>query len=251
MRALLIIVGVGCKSHAKPLPEAVLGEWEVLCRTDSEAKGSCPGKEDDGLYKILRPGGELEAGSKKTHVVEHGHWQLTGDELELTEEGGGMKLVDRYRAHMDGDHLVLWSTSGFGTVYGRAGAAFEPAATKTTNGGATDHEIGGIRYTISLPGKYRLSRDDNNRQVWSPASGTGFTVRLVAEDEKPPCNPAEYGGTTGASETVEGVERETDIGLSLCLHDHVLACSAGHTRGYLEKTEMDAALLLCKTLRVR
>jgi hypothetical protein len=251
-----------CKSKPqKPLAEAIIGEWEVLCRVDDATKSSCLSKEDSGLYEIFQPGGALESGSRKTNVVEHGHWNLTGDQLVLTVEGGGMRLTDEYRARMAGDRLLLWSLHGWGKVMGRVGAPFE-AATAPTSRGKTTKEIGGIRYTISLPSTYRLARDDNRRQQWVPVSGDGFTVRLSlgarAQEEVDgkfvtrPCNEDDYGGTTGASETINGVERDTDIGKSFCLAntDLALGCSAGHTRGYLEEKEKSAALALCTSLQI-
>ena len=41
----------------KPRPEAILGEWDVWCRTDAKAIATCIGKENDGLYKRFLPGG--------------------------------------------------------------------------------------------------------------------------------------------------------------------------------------------------
>ena len=51
---------------------------------------------------------------------------------------------------------------------------------------------------------------------------------------------------------VDGVERDTSIGLTLCIADreNSLHCSSEHTRGYLEKPEQEAALALCKSLQL-
>ena len=57
--ALLVLVCACQCGPSRPLPEAILGEWEVLCRTDSESKATCLGKENDGLYKHFLPGGQL------------------------------------------------------------------------------------------------------------------------------------------------------------------------------------------------
>ena len=243
VRLVILTLLVACKAKpAKPLAEAILGEWETLCRTDAESKSACLGKEDYGLYEILSPDGTLEAGSRRTHVSERGRWQLDGDHLTLIEEGGGMQLVDEYRARMDGDHLVLWSQRGFGKVLGRVGAPFEPAATVTTSG-KTSHAIGDVHYTITLPDAYRLARDDNNRQTWEPSSGAGFKVLLVlsprAQDivdgkpVTPPCSDRDYGGRTGASQTIDGVERDTDVSKSFCIPDSGRAVVLGGTHARL------------------
>ena len=68
----------------------------------------------------------------------------------------------------------------------------------------------------------------------------------------PPCNPYDYGGVSGSASEIDGVQRDTSIGLSICLEhsEQVVMCSAEHTRGFLEKTELDAALALCKSFAV-
>ena len=64
----------------------------------------------------------------------------------------------------------------------------------------------------------------------------------------PPCNDYDYGGVLLSGDTIDGVERDTSIGVSRCLDDAVLMCRAEHSRGYLEKAEQDAALALCNSL---
>lgn len=71
----------------------ILGEWEVWCRTDNEVTASCLGKEDSGLFKHFLPGGKLVSGARSGTAME-GTWTLTGDELLLVFEGGGMRLQE-------------------------------------------------------------------------------------------------------------------------------------------------------------
>lgn len=258
-----LILVVACNGGpSRPLAEEILGEWEVLCRTDKESTATCLGQENRGMYKTFLPGGKLVSGAR-TGISMDGAWTLTGDELVLAFEGGGMRIQERYRARIEGGKLVLWfPAQEFGSVLGRVGAAFEPAASKQSAGGPTSHAIGGVSYTLALPPDYRLARDDNNRQEWSPSTNTGFIVKLSVSarsqtqvDGKwvtPPCNDYDYGGVSGSGSVIDGVERDTSIGLSVCLdgRDQVLMCSAEHTRGYLEKAELDAALALCRSLVV-
>jgi hypothetical protein len=107
-----------------------------------------------------------------------------------------------------------------------------------------------------------LVRDDNQRQQWAPACGDGLTVRLTLSPRPqtqvdgvfvtPPCNEFDYGGISGSSNTIDGIEREISIGKSFCLEgsDQVLMCSAEHTRGWLAEAEKDPALALCTSMTI-
>lgn len=261
--ALVTLLG-SCKGHkpTRPLAEAIVGEWDEWCHTDKQLTSTCLGKDDFGLYKVFEPGGGLEAGSHKTGVRDHGSWSLSGDEVVLTFDGGDTQLTERYRARIDDDRLVLWDAErGFGSVLGRAGTTFAPAAGPTTTGGLVTHRIGGVRYTIGLPSGYRLARDDNDRQRWEAGAGAGLEVELTLSpraheevDGKPVVTPCSHGdpGVSSSGQTIHGIERVTGTGLSICIDpgEQALACSAGHSRGYLEPSEKDAALALCRSLKI-
>ncbi len=260
--ALLVLVCASGCGPSRPLAEAILGDWEVLCRTDSASTATCLGKENDGLYKHFQPGGTLVAGAVGGTAMT-GTWTLRGDELELAFEGGGLHLGETYRARIEDGKLVLWYPSGkFGSVLGRVGAAFEPAPSKTSSDERTSHEIGGVGYQLALPADYRLVRDDNNRQQWAPSAGAGFAVRLTLSpraqtqvDGKfvtPPCDDRDHGRGLGSGEMIDGVQRDTSVGTSICLEgtDKTLMCSTEHTRGYLEQAEKDTALGFCQSLVV-
>jgi hypothetical protein len=258
----LVFVGACTVGPSRPLAEAILGEWEVLCRTDQEPTATCLGKEDRGMYKRFLAAGKLVSGAREG-IAMHGTWTLTDGELVLAFEGGGMKLVEAYKARIEDDRLVLWNPQrGFGAVHGRVGAPFAPVAGKQSAGERTSHAIGGVGYTIALPAGYRLSRDDNERQKWSPAFGAGFIVELSVSPRPqrqvegqwvtPPCDDRDYGGVASSRAVIDGLQRDTSIGRSVCLDgsDRVLSCSAEHTRGFLEKAEMDDALALCNSIAV-
>lgn len=107
-----------------------------------------------------------------------------------------------------------------------------------------------------------MTRDEKTKQAWAPGSGDGFEVSLSASprartevDGKwvtPPCNAHDHGGVSGSSGVVAGAEREISIGTTFCIDPEglALACSAGHTRGYLQELEKDAALALCKSIKL-
>ncbi|HEY8379861.1 MAG TPA: hypothetical protein VIK91_25395 [Nannocystis sp.] len=260
LSAFLLVLA--CSDPPKPLGEAILGEWERLCATDEESTANCPGKDAVVLIKRFEPGGRVVLRSDKGSDMV-GTWTLTGDELEEKFSGAGLTLTSKHRARIADGRLVLWDLEGrFGAVYGRLGATFEPAPSQESTAGQTRHTIAGVAYTIALPSGYRLSRDDNDRQEWSPASGEGFVVRLSSAPRAkrevdgqwvtPPCDPIAYGGVLTNSQDVGGVPRDVSIGRTLCLEgsDRALSCSAEHTRGYLEQSEMDAALALCDSLAV-
>lgn len=262
MLSLLVACGA-CTSPPRPLPEAILGEWELLCRTDSEATSNCLGKEDSGLYKNFGADGKVVIGARTGSSMQ-GTWKLEGEILLLEFNGGGMRLEEVYEARIADDRLVLWYASrGFGSVYGRVGAPFEPAASKTAaSSGPTEHTIGGVGYSLVLPRGYRLSRDDNDRQQWRPAEGGGFTVQLVLSPRPKmmvdgravtqPCD-AGGGGVSSYHNAVGGVERLVSVGTSVCLGDGELglSCDVEHSRGYLEEGERGEAAALCESLAAR
>ncbi|MBW2456078.1 MAG: hypothetical protein JRI68_16285, partial [Deltaproteobacteria bacterium] len=94
-------------ASVRPLREAILGEWERLCSTQSAAAKRCLGREDHGLYKTFQPGGHLTMGSRKTGVVEKGTWRLKGEQLVIELGGGGLRIVEESLVRIDGDHLIL------------------------------------------------------------------------------------------------------------------------------------------------
>jgi len=259
---LLVLAVVGCKGKAQPIEQAILGEWETWCYTDKDT-AECLRKDKDGLRKRFVAGGELvvfrpgdEPSSDKAT------WRLAKDHLFIEASGGGLTLHEDYFARIEDDRLVLWDPDKQrGQVLGRVGAAFAAGDSPITKGGRVTVEKQGQTFTIALPSGYRQTRDDAHKQWWAPASGAGFEVHLSVSkraqtivDGKsvtPPCNDYDYGGISGSSNTIDGVERETSIGTSICLDgtDLVIGCSTEHTRGYLEASEKDAALALCKTIK--
>ncbi len=259
---VLSLVVVAC-NKPKPLPEAILGDWETLCYTDKDS-ANCLSKDEHGLRKTFKSGGVLEVrraqDDRPTSDVTT--WALAGDELTITTSGGGMKLTDIYRARVEDERLVLWDEDHHrGQVLGRAGASFKPADSPSSKGGAQQITLNGQTFSIELPGGYRQTRNDKYKQHWGPTSGEGLTVQLSVTPRAqhnengtfvtPPCNGDDYGGVSSSSQLADGIERETSVGMSLCLEgtEFTLACRAGHTRGYLEPSEKDAALALCKTVR--
>ena len=260
----LALALAACTSHdAAALGDAIVGRWDELCHTDAEAKSTCLGKEDVNVMHTFKTDGTLELTieGRPDQPPMRGTWKLAGDDVTFSFDGGGMAIVEKYRARIADGHLVLWKTDGpFGTVLGRHGAPFTAEASPMTSGGKTRRAIDDVHYTIDLPAGYRLARDDNHRQTWQPAHGAGLEVRLTLGprahklvDNKPvmePCPPGEP-GVSGASETIDGVERETDVGIDICLGpDQSIMCSAGHTRGYLNPDEKPAAIALCKSLAI-
>ena len=260
---LALLAGCGREPEARPLTEAALvGEWEVWCRTDKESTSTCLGKESDGIYKRFDPGGRVAVGARGQGGGEStGSWSLHGDVLTLVFSAGGFTSEERYRARITGGRLVLWKTpSGWGTVLGRTGARFEAASSKRSSAGRTTHSIGGVRYSIALPSGYRLARDDNDRQRWEKGSGKGLSVRLTVAPRSEelvdgrwqpvPCEGPS--GTMTAGQEIDGVARVTAIGLELCLDGGMsLSCMSEHSRGWLEEADKRPALALCESLTLR
>jgi hypothetical protein len=260
-RALAIVALVGCKK-SQPIDKAILGEWETWCYTSKDTV-ECLKKDKDGLHKRFVEGGELVVNRPGDEPSsDKATWRLAKDHLFIEISGGGLKLQEDYFARIDDGRLVLWDrANGRGQVLGRVGAAFAAGDSPISKGGRVSVTKQGTTFTIALPGGYRQTRDDEYKQNWAPASGAGFEVHLSvtkrAQTEvdgkfvTPACNDNDYGGISGSSGMVDGVERETSIGTSICLDgtDLVIMCSTEHTRGYLEPGEKDAALALCKTIK--
>src|SRR5262249_30320285 len=161
--------------------EALIGQWDELCRTDAEDKSTCLGKEDVNVMHTFKTDGTLELTleGRADQPPMPGTWKLAGDELTFRFEGAGNAIVETYRARIAAGHLVLWKAGHFGTVLGRHGAPFSPEKGPESKGGKTAGAIDDVHYTIELPAGYRLARDDNHRQTWRPANGDGFEVRLT------------------------------------------------------------------------
>lgn len=213
--ALLLTLAACGKPPPRTLSQAIVGTWDVWCRTDTEATSTCLGRERDGLMKRFDPGGKLTIGVRGQTTTTEGTWRLEGARLVLEMSAGAIDVTERYRARIEDDRLILWGESDdFGTVHGRAGATFVAAKSKTSTPPETHHTIGGAAYKIGLPAGYRLARDDHGRQEWEPTSGSGLRVRLTATDD-----------------------RQAPI-----------HCFVEHTRGHLEATEEAAGRALCASL---
>lgn len=258
-RVLALLSLASACTPPRPLSEAILGEWEELCRTDREAAATCLGRDKPDLYKRFLPGGEVVIGAH-SGISMTGTWTLQADILVASLGRGDMHVEEMYRARIEDDRLVLWDVSqGFGVVHGRAGAPFVAAPTRRSSADSTAHAIGGVGYRLALPADYALTRDDDRRQRWSPVGGSGLTVQLTLAPRTralvdgsfvtPPCEP-DTGGVSSETTEIDGVRRVVWFGLSRCLDDsdEGLACRVEHTRGYLDDSEEEAARALCASL---
>jgi hypothetical protein len=260
MRWVLVLVGVvACRHGApKPLPEAILGEWESWCVTDRDT-GECLSKERDSSRMTLASDGTLAV--KGESLDEHGHWELHGDELGMELEVYGQKFSTTFHARIQDERLVLWNGE-HGEVYGRVGATFEPADSPTTDGDPVVRTLQGITYTLPLPDGYRLGDATEYRETWMPEHGDGFTVSVKIAPRGESSRPDGSFGTTtckdfgggegGGSEGKNGVERQIYYDITTCIEGTKLyaECSVEHTRGYLEASEKARALAMCKPLRL-
>ena len=260
MRWELVVVGVvACKHGApQPLPEAILGEWETWCVTEHDT-GECLSKARDGSRMTFAPDGTLAVHGES--LDEHGHWELHGDELSMALDVYGQHFSTMFHARIRDGRLVLWNGE-HGEIYGRVGATFEAADSPTTDGDPVVRTLQGITYTLPLPAGYRLGEMTDYRETWMPERGDGFTVsvKIASRGEisrpdgtsgTPSCK--EFGGGEGGgSEGRNGVERQTYYDITTCIEGTSLfaECSVEHTRGYLEASEKDRALAMCKPLRL-
>jgi hypothetical protein len=250
-RSVLIVVALAaCHRHhhdARPLREAIVGTWNIICSTQDEHASRCPGNDGRTIYYVFQAGGVFELGGGATSApLDRGSWTLDGDALDVRIDGGnGGEEIDRYRARIDDDQLVLWDTGrGFGKILARKGAPVETEALAVAIGGATPGELKGVHYTIDLSPGYALTHD-GDYQRWSPP-GDGFSVELFVQ---PTVDCSE--SITGAQKQVDGVERDYAIGIDRCIdRTHHLDCSVEHSRGYLEPSDHDDALALCRSVSI-
>ncbi len=185
----------------------------------------------------------------------HGHWKLTGDQLEISLDVMGKPMGTTFRARIKDDRLVLWS-GDHSEIYGRVGASFEPAESPSTTGDPVVRKIKGVTYTLPLPPSYRLGEATEYREMWMPTHGDGFTISIKISDRGQTSRPdgsfgtptcKEFGGGKGGgSQTRKGVERQIYYDIMTCLEGTSLyaQCSVEHTRGYVVKSEAKAALTL-------
>ena len=246
--ALLVLAACHRHHHdARPLREAIAGSWDYVCSIQRESDSTCPGKDDRPIRKTFTADGLVEMrGFGPDAMSDHGAWKLHDDTLEVAfPDGAGGLEVSRYRARLDDDQLVLWDTGrGFGEILARAGAHVDTEPLAVTPGGETSGEIEGVHYTIDLPTGYALTHD-GDYQRWSPPD-QGFWVELELMPS-PDCHDSV--GTARA--TIDGVDRETSVGIDHCVDAHrYVACNVGHTRRYLEAGEHDDALAICRSLRI-
>jgi hypothetical protein len=263
-RALAIALALwmqACSSCGSDLPldEAILGEWEIVCRTDDEATSECIGREQTVFIKLFQPDGTIEASAVGGSSMS-GQWSLVGGELEIVFEGGGMRLEELYRARIEDDRLILWDAErGHGSIYVRRGAPVDIADSEETDGDPVSRTVGGIHYTLAVPDEYRLAEDNERRQRWEPISGEGLTFALTVGNRSrelvgeewvtPPCEPDTRPLSVGsAGRTIDGVDSTTSVGVMLCVGERDISCDAGHTRGYLREEEIAEGTRICRTL---
>lgn len=259
MRWLPIVFLLACEHPAPlPLPQAILGDWESWCVSDNN-NSACLSKDRDPSRTTFGSDGTLAI--KGDSIDEHGHWELHGDELAMSLELYGQTYHTRFRARIERGRLVLWSGDHV-EVYGRVGATFEPAPSPTTDGKPVVRVLQGITYTLPLPAGYRLGDATGYRETWMPIRGEGFEVSVKIAPRGETSRPDGSMGTTtckdfgggegGGSETKDGVEREIYFDIMTCIEGTSLyaSCKVEHTRGYVESSEKDAALALCRPLKL-
>jgi len=256
VKLALVIAMAACSSSPRidnrPLPEAILGTWDELCRRNSETATNCLGYDGNRQHMTLLAGGTGE------QIDDHGEvkparWTLDGTTFAMHYDILGKDMFDSMRARIVDGRLVLWYAAGggFATIYARHGDRIDYEPTRVTTDAPTTSKIGDVGYTIALPAGYRLAADEQGRQKWSPSDGDGLEVEIFARQPhsaSEPCTAKASEG--GGSETFHGVEREIDVNSTLCAGAMDLHCMVTHSRGYLQPDELGPARALCRTMLV-
>ena len=132
------VVAAACKSQPSSLADGIVGAWDEWCRTAAEATSTCSAKADVNVMHTFKADGTLALSLPgRNEPPMTGTWKLDGNDLAMSYTGGGAALTERYRARIEGGHLVLWKPdSKFGTVFGRHG---EPFVAGSATGSSAPH----------------------------------------------------------------------------------------------------------------
>src|ERR1700683_408335 len=102
---ILGVASVACRSHVdhRPLREAIVGEWDIWCTTDTEAKARCLGKDDSNLVKTFAADGSVEIrAARRGDPPMIGTWTVNGSNVVLAFAG---LSTESYRGRIDDGHL--------------------------------------------------------------------------------------------------------------------------------------------------
>lgn len=243
----LLVLAAACDRGAPPIDDkALVGDWQYWC---TPLQGTtCLGKDPHNEHWVFAADGTMQ-------MYEHGEtrntvdWKLHDGVLDIMYRNAG--ATDSYRARLDGGRLVLHHERYGTDVYGRPGVPITTPTRLATEHGA-EGVLRGVHYTLRVPAGSRLGLDEPDSQRWEPPTGDGFTYEVkvterltfggVAEPCRQPERPLPISGVGG--------DHEYSTGTTLCVPgtNLELRCSAEHTRGYLEQSELDPANAVCQTL---
>jgi hypothetical protein len=249
--ALFACIG-GCKANPAAVAidrDALVGDWEFWCTTESATDATCRGKDPSGDHEVFKPDGTVEWWDRdRFDTRSTSDWTLTGDVLSIRYRNAGaseavtVRIVDRA--------LVLWDAQHrTSRIYARRGERLKLAPSIVATGDPITRELAGVRYGLTVPKGYRLGLVESDRERWEPEQdGFVYTV-VVGGWPGGPC-PPERATLDAASAQGWGGEHAFGVGTSLCIRGTSLdvSCDAGSTRGYLEKSEERAAVAVCNTL---
>jgi hypothetical protein len=235
----------------RPLPEAVVGDWDELCRWTDKTKTNCLGDDGERRRMHVAADGALERVNEDGEVM-RGTWTATPTTFVMHFDIANTRVDDDNRASIVDGRLVLLShIDSFSVIYRRHGDDVEFLPTTVTTGAPMTSTIGKVTYRFQLPPGYRLIDDDNGEQKWAPPGGDGLVVEIFARQPHTPgesCEPREGGGSRGIH---GGPMQETDVSLSMCAGDMSLFCMVTHSRGHLEPDDKQPARALCKTVSAK
>lgn len=247
-----LVACVGCKARPAQVAidrNALVGDWEFWCTTESANDATCLGKDPSGDHKVFKPDGTVEWWDRdRFETRSTSDWTLAGDVLSIGYRNAGatetftVRIVDRA--------LVLWDAhNGRARIYAHPGQRLKLAPSVIATGQPITREVAGVRYGLAVPQGYRLGLVERDRERWEPEhEGFVYTV-IVGSWPGGPCPPERATLDAGSSRSWGG-DHAFGVGTSLCIRGTSLdvSCDAGSTRGYLEKSEEQAAAAVCNTL---
>ncbi len=247
-----------------PLPQAILGTWELYCYSRLANATSCPGKYDRPGLKTFDKDGSITSGmaiksgtSSGSGMTMRGTWKLDGTNLTITFKGGGMKLKERSRARVHNGLLILARTDGVTEIYHRQGATLPAPKGVLARAGRVTKRLNGVEYSVELPAGYFFAYDSKHRQRWDHRQAAGHVRVHIGVSSRPrpvggepaPCERAKLSFGSSSS-LVDGKRRDDSVSAHTCVpgSHQSITCSVDHPRGYLNDADKAAARRLCGSL---
>ncbi len=121
MRRWLFVLAMcaACERDVRPIREAIVGSWDSLCPIRDEHASSCARESRVHVEQTFGADGSFET-RRYGDLRLAGTWTARDDQVTVHVVVNAIPVDLRYRAHLDGDQLVLWNAErGNGSILRR------------------------------------------------------------------------------------------------------------------------------------